>query len=134
MHWDVSAGYTSDVCDCFYWHVDQRLRSNDRKRGILFVLPTSKKNATLDAFARLFHFNKEGNGMEFHSCLKGGDTCRMFSCYAQLLWHMELSNMVGCEEAGQTCVTRGYAWNAMPGYLIDEDVLGVTLDKKDSMT
>lgn len=49
----------------------------------------------------------------------------MFSCFAELLWHMELSNMVGCAEAGRICVTRGYAWNAMPGYLIDEDVLAV---------
>lgn len=95
MHSDVSAGCTWAVCNCFIWHVNGRLHSNDRKRGILCVFPTLKINATLDDFAILLHFIKKDNGIEFHSCPKVGETCPMFACHVQLLWHMKLSNIVG---------------------------------------
>ena len=121
MHWDVSAGYTKDVCDVFYWHVDQILHR--QMTGIPFVVPQALTLRTLNAFAKLFHFNKDGEGMTFYRCGICPDSCPEFSCYAHMLFHMELSNMVGCEEALNLSITHGYPWNTMPGYLIDNDVL-----------
>ena len=123
MHWDVSAGYTKDVCHWFFWHVGNT--ADSRRRGIPFIVARRYTLRTLDAFAKLFYFNPDGEGMKFYSCPIGGDACPQFSCYAHLLFHMEASEMVGCQEAEKMSITHGYPWNAMPGYLIDKEVLEV---------
>lgn len=131
MHFDVSAGYTKAVCDCFRWHIDRRIPENDHKRGILFIVPTELTKRTLDHFARLFIFNKTGvneNGqpMTFYKCSIGGDACGDFACNAERLWHMELSVMMNsCEKARRVPVTKAYPYNCAPGYVIDEEVLDV---------
>ena len=125
MHWDPSAGYMRALCDCFYWHVDHRISANDNRRGIPFVVPISLTLRTLNAFSKLFVFNKEGTGMEFHRCQYGGEDCPLFSCYAQLLWHMELRKKMGCEKARSIPMKEAYPFNVMPGYLIDEEILNV---------
>ena len=123
MHWDVSGGYTKHVCDWFFWHIDRT--ADRRRRGIPFIVPKKLTVKTLDAFAKLFTFNTDGEGMKFHSCPLGGNNCPQFSCFAHLLFHMETANMVGCKKAEKLSITNGYAWNAMPGYLIDQEILEV---------